>query len=100
MIDPDLKKCDFGALAGLLQEVTATNAAVTTEINDWMRAMGIASMDMLDQAGGAFTDVATAIRQVGEANQEMQLAIIAAGGQSLDGNMATVNQCAAAYQSA
>ena len=95
--DPDLKQCDFGALQGLLQEVTSTNSAVMNEIQTWMHAMGIASMDMLDQAGGAFSDVFRAINQVSEATQEMQLALASAGGQALDANMATVNQCAAAY---
>jgi hypothetical protein len=93
----DLKKCEFPTVAGLLETVTSINRAVETEKNSWLSKMNISSMEMLDNAGGAFSEVYSYLNLVTEASGEMQRALAGAGMQAMDANMATVQRCAASY---
>jgi hypothetical protein len=92
-----LKKCEFGSVEGMLGQVQATHTAVMTEKDAWMRTVGITAQDLLDNAGGRFTEVNTAWDQVTAAMQEMQAQLRVAGTQAVAENMATVARCAARY---
>ncbi|TDO50628.1 hypothetical protein EV643_104121 [Kribbella sp. VKM Ac-2527] len=93
----DLQKCEFPTVTGLLETVRSVNASIEIAKNDWLTKMNISSMEMLDGAGGAFTEVYNALNRVTEASGEMQRALAGAGMQAVDANMATVNRCAAGY---
>jgi hypothetical protein len=93
----DLKKCEFPAVGGLLQTVTSVNGQIETAKNDWLSKMNISSMEMLDNAGGAFSEVYSYLNLVTEASGEMQRALTGAGMQAMDANLATVQRCAAGY---
>jgi hypothetical protein len=81
----------------MLGQVQATHTAVMTEKDAWMRTVGITAQDLLDNAGGRFTEVNTAWDQVTAAMQEMQAQLRVAGTQAVAENMATVARCAARY---
>jgi hypothetical protein len=93
----DLKKCDFPAVTGLLETVRSINQSVSTEKDTWLTKMNISSMEMLDEAGGAFSEVFRFLNLVTESSRDMQLALMGAGAQAVDANMATMKQCASNY---
>lgn len=94
-----LKRCEFGAVEGLMASVQTTHGAVMADKDTWMRQAGISAQDMLDNTGGRFTEVNAALDQVTSSMQEMQNQLRIAGTQAVADNMATVARCAARYGS-
>jgi hypothetical protein len=92
-----LKKCEFGTVEGMLGQVQATHSAVMADKDAWLRTVGLTAQDLLDNAGGRFTEVNTAWDQVTAAMQEMQNQLRVTGAQAMTENMATVMRAAARY---
>lgn len=92
-----LKKCDFGAVEGLLGQVQATNTAVMTDKDAWLRTVGLTSQDLLDNAGGRFTEVNQAWDQVTASMQEMQNQLRVTAAVAMAENVATVLRAAGRY---
>lgn len=92
-----LKKCEFGAVEGLLGQVQATNTAVMTDKDAWLRTVGLTSQDLLDNAGGRFTEVNQAWDQVTASMQEMQNQLRVTAAVAMAENVATVLRAAGRY---
>ncbi|GAB3938190.1 hypothetical protein GCM10029976_052320 [Kribbella albertanoniae] len=92
-----LKKCEFGTVEGLLSQVQSTHAGVLADKDAWLRTFGLTAQDLMDNAGGRFTEVNAATDQVTAAMQEMQNQALMLGGQSLQANIETVMRSAARY---
>lgn len=92
-----LKKCEFGTVEGMLGQVQATHTAVMADKDAWLRTAGLTAQDLLDNAGGRFTEVNQAWDQVTAAMQEMQNQLRVTGVQAVSENMATVMRAAARY---
>lgn len=92
-----LKKCDFGAVEGLLGRVQATNTAVIADKDAWLRTVGLTSQDLLDNAGGRFTEVNQAWDQVTASMQEMQNQLRVTAAVAMAENVATVLRAAGRY---
>lgn len=91
------KLCDFTAVQGLADQVTATRGKLQEDMDTWMRTAGITAQDWQDNAGGRFTEVNTALSQVHQALDEMQAATVTATVQAVGENAATVARSASRF---
>ena len=89
-----LIKGNFGQLDGLAKQIEGTMTNVEREMDTWRTEAGIASLDWLDQAGGAFTEVNEAWQNMSAAQQAV-LGILRHGVQVANGELQTALQSAA-----
>ncbi|MEU0091540.1 hypothetical protein [Kribbella sp. NPDC006257] len=92
-----MKKCEFGTVEGMLGQVQATHSAVMADKDAWLQTVGLTAQDLMDNAGGRFTEVNAAWDQVTLAMQEMQNQLRVTGMGALMENIATVARAAARY---
>lgn len=92
-----MKKCEFGTVEGMLGQVQSTHSAVMADKDAWLQTVGLTAQDLMDNAGGRFTEVNAAWDQVTLAMQEMQNHLRLTGMGALMENIATVARAAARY---
>jgi uncharacterized protein YukE len=74
----------FSQLGDVTQQILGTAEKVNAEMDTWQREAGIAEANWLDNAGGAFSEVNAAWKQVSTAHNAMLQALGGGVGQTND----------------